>query len=151
MPDDTDFGHAVRDVVEHDSVFDFVVTNLEVVGRNTAQGRGGVIVADNRLSAYGHHRGDSVDVGGVFADSDDVGFFEEFAGRFLLHTAAAVTVRHDDDRVRTHRSHLFLDGDSGAFAHGDHGDHCSDTDDDAEHRKEGAHTVAEQCLECDFD
>ena len=150
LPDDADLGHAVRNIVEHYAVLDFVITNLQVVCGNSAQGRGGVVVADNRLPAYGHHRRDSVNVGGVFADGDDVRFFEEFAGRFLLHTAAAVAVRHDDNGVRTHRGHLFLDGDAGTFAHGDHSNHSRNTDHDAKHRKESAHAVTEQRLECNL-
>ena len=92
---------------------------------------------------------DRVNVGGVFADSDDVGFFERFGG-FHLHAAATVAVRHDDDGVRAHGGHLFLDGFFGTFAHGDHGDDGCDTNDDAEHRKEGAHTVTQQGAEGDF-
>ena len=150
LADNADFCHAVGGVIEYHAVFDFVVADFEVIGRNTGKRRGGVVVADNGLPVHGHHRGYTVDVGCVFADGDNIGFFERFGG-FHLHAAAPVAVGHDDDGVRAHRGHLFLDGNTGTFAHGDHGNHGCDTDDDAEHREEGAHAVTEEGAESDFD
>ena len=54
LPDDADFGHAVGIVVEHHAVCDFVIADLEVVGRYAGKRRGGVVVADNRLPAHRH-------------------------------------------------------------------------------------------------
>ena len=150
LPNDADFCHAVGFVIEHHAVFDFVVADFEVVRGNAGERGGGVVVADNGLPANADHGRNSVDVGRFFADSDDVFFFEHFR-RFGLHASAPALVRHDGDGVCSHGGHLFLDGLLGAFAHGDHGDDCRNTDDDAENGKECAHAVSQQCTDCNFD
>ena len=144
-----DFCHAVGFIVEHDAVFDFVVADDEVVGGDAAQLRGGVVVSDDGLARDGNHGGDGVDICRLFAEFQDVFFFEGFGG-FHLHASAPVAVRHDDDGVRAHGGHLVLDTFFGAFAHGDHGDDGGNAYHDAEHREEGAHAVPEQCLQSDF-
>ena len=130
LPDDADFCHAVCFVIEHDAFCDFVIADLEVVRRNARKRGGRVVVPDDGLTADRDHRRDSVDVGRLFTQFDDVFFFEHF-GRFRLHAAAPTLVRHDGDGVCAHRGHLFLDGLFRTFAHGDHGDDGGDTDDDA--------------------
>ena len=152
LPDDADFCHAIRLVVEHDAFIDFVVPDFEIVGAYAREGDRFVLVSDNRLPGSGDDRGNAVDVTRLFAKGDNVRLFERLRGRTRVELDAAFSgnVRHDGYRVCTHRRDLLLDGLLGTFAHGDHRDDRCDTDDNSEHGKKCPHPVSEKSPERDF-
>ena len=59
-------------------------------------------------------------------------------------TAARVVAGFDKDEVGTGRTDFTLDRGFGSCTQGNHGQHCSHTDDDAQHGEYGAHAIAIQ-------
>ena len=153
LADDGDLGDGADVLVgEHGSGGDFPRADVGVVGRFAVDLGVPIEAVGEDLVAVAHFGADADDAGD-FALDRLVVFDGEGGGAAptAAHAALAHAAGEDGDDVLAEAGDLGFDLGFGAVADAHHGDDGADADDDAERGEDGAHGIAQEGAEGDFD
>ena len=132
---------------EAGALYDVPQLDVDVVGRLSVAGGGGVVGTKDDLSAGGHLGGYLGDELGFLENGLVVALLERLHGGGVeTDTAAHIGTGADGEQVCALLGQLFTDALLGTLTDGHHHDDGAHANDDAEHREERAGFVAEDGL-----